>query len=142
MIAQGDYCRSCQSLQGMSVAGVLLVLDSPDISRQWLFTAVTRSRNLDFVWILRADKIPGQVEADLLANRRAKPSGQDMVVRKTFQEQWHGQIPPQPRPSGGGDMLRRQTYNFVMTPDLIHMTMRNSGPKDGGYVQLKGVGNG
>ena len=136
MMAQGEYCRSCESLQGMSVQGVLLVLDSPTISREWLFTAVTRSRNLDLVFILREDKIPGKAFAK--AQKLKKPKGNDMVKRSPFFEQWHGVIPPQPAPSGGKGMLRRQEYNYVMNPDLIHMTMRNVDPNDG-YVQLKGV---
>ena len=45
---------------------------------------------------------------------------------------------PRSRQIGGKGMLQRQEYNFVMNPDLMHMTMRNAAPNES-YTQLKGI---
>lgn len=73
--AQADvelaYCITCHKAQGSSADTVLIIVEnSPLVSREWLYTAFTRGRNL----VLLAEEEPGVIE-QAIRRRTIRTSG-------------------------------------------------------------------
>jgi hypothetical protein len=83
------YCSTCHSLQGSSVDGALTIFDYNHYfaSKRWLWTALTRARDLDQVYFYDYDDADVKQETEIKQYFSKKVSGyktQDTKAKRTI----------------------------------------------------------
>ena len=86
-----NYCRTCHSFQGSSIDEGITVFDWGNffVNRKWLWTAITRARDLSKVYFWKYDEKPENMNKlmEYLGQKIRRYKGQDNKDNRSFDEE-------------------------------------------------------